>query len=170
MRCGGRGAAGHGAHSPPVALAALLAVDGSFPGPRAHCAKHVQAQHTRDVARLPRVQHLNFPEFNVQRLRPYLRRPDRLCGDSDAGPPPPAAGPDGVLEHEVQELLKFKMPSLKCAMAGRKGRVASSRRRRGAPRCGRCKRHTGPGAPPPRGACAATTAPSSLWAGRWQWP
>ena len=50
-----------------------------------------------------------FPEFNVERLRPYLRRPDRLGGDSDVGPPPPAAGPDGVPEHEVQELLKFKM-------------------------------------------------------------
>ena len=32
------------------------------------------------------------------------------AGDSDAGPPPPAAGPDGVPEHEVQarERLKFK--------------------------------------------------------------
>ena len=49
-----------------------------------------------------------FPEFNVERLRPYLRRPDRLGGDSDAGPPPPAAGPDGVPEHEVQELLEMR--------------------------------------------------------------
>ena len=51
------------------------------------------------------------PEFNVERLRPrpYLRRPARLGGDSDVGPPPPAASPDGVPEHEVQELLKFKM-------------------------------------------------------------
>ena len=32
------------------------------------------------------------------------------AGDSDAGPPPPTAGPDGVPEHEVQarERLKFK--------------------------------------------------------------
>ena len=50
-----------------------------------------------------------FPEFSVERLRLYLRRLDRLGGDSDAGLPPPAAGPDGVPEHEVQELLKFKM-------------------------------------------------------------
>ena len=50
-----------------------------------------------------------FPEFNVERLRPYLRRSDRLGGDSDAGPPAPAAGPDGVPEHEVQGLRKFKM-------------------------------------------------------------
>ena len=28
---------------------------------------------------------------------------------TDAGPPPPAAGPDGVPEHEVQEPLKFQM-------------------------------------------------------------
>ena len=41
----------------------------------------------------------------------YLQRPDHLGSDLDAGPlcpPPPAAGPDGVPEHEVQELLKFK--------------------------------------------------------------
>ena len=37
-----------------------------------------------------------FPEFNVERLRPYLHRPDRLGGDSDVSPPPPAAGLDGV--------------------------------------------------------------------------
>ena len=47
-----------------------------------------------------------FPEFNGERLRPCLRRPDRLGGDSDVGPPPPAAGPDGVPE---QELLKFNI-------------------------------------------------------------
>ena len=42
-----------------------------------------------------------FPGFNVERLRPraYLRRPDRLGGESDVGPPPPAAGPDGMPEH-----------------------------------------------------------------------
>ena len=50
-----------------------------------------------------------FPESNVERQRQYLRRPDSLGNDSDAGPPPPAAGPDGVPEHEVQVLLKFKM-------------------------------------------------------------
>ena len=46
-----------------------------------------------------------FPEFNVERLRPYLRRPARLGGDADVGPPPPVPGADGVPEHEVQELL-----------------------------------------------------------------
>ena len=50
-----------------------------------------------------------FPEFNVERLRPYFRRPDHLGGDADAGPPPPQIGADGAPEHEVQELLKFKM-------------------------------------------------------------
>ena len=50
-----------------------------------------------------------FPELNVERLRTYLRGPDRLGGDSDAGPTPPAAGPHGVPEHEMQELLKFKL-------------------------------------------------------------
>ena len=40
-------------------------MDGPLPDPRAHCAKHVQARHTRNVARLPRVQVL----FNVERLR-----------------------------------------------------------------------------------------------------
>jgi hypothetical protein len=47
------------------------------------------------------------PEFNVERLRPYLRRP----ADLSCEPPPslPVATPDGALEHEVQELLKFKM-------------------------------------------------------------
>ena len=55
VRGGGRGVARHGAHAPPVALAALPAVDGPLPGPRAHCARHVQARQTRDVARLPRV-------------------------------------------------------------------------------------------------------------------
>ena len=50
-----------------------------------------------------------FPEFNVERLRPYRRRPACLGGDSDAGPQPPVVGADGSPEHEVQELLKFKM-------------------------------------------------------------
>ena len=48
------------------------------------------------------------PEFNVERLRPYLRRPDNLGGDLPP-PPSPVAGADGAAEHEVQELLKFKM-------------------------------------------------------------
>jgi hypothetical protein len=51
-----------------------------------------------------------FQEFNVERLRPYLRCPDSLGGD--AGPPPPVmigADSDGGLEHEVQELLRLKM-------------------------------------------------------------
>jgi len=50
-----------------------------------------------------------FPEFNVERLRPYRRRPAHLGGDPDAGPPAPVVGADGAPEHEVQELLKFKM-------------------------------------------------------------
>ena len=50
-----------------------------------------------------------FPEFNVERLRPYLRRPDTLGGDADTGPQSPVPGADGAPEHEVQELLKFKM-------------------------------------------------------------
>ena len=46
-----------GARAPPVAPAALLAVDGPLPGPRAHCAKRLQARDTRDAGtRLPRVQ------------------------------------------------------------------------------------------------------------------
>ena len=36
-----------------------------------------------------------FPEFNVERLRRYLRRSDRLGGDSDAGPPAPAGHGSG---------------------------------------------------------------------------
>ena len=48
------------------------------------------------------------PEFNVERLRPYLRRPEHL-GEDVLVPPPPVVGADGELEHEVQELLKFKM-------------------------------------------------------------
>jgi hypothetical protein len=48
-----------------------------------------------------------FQEFNVERLLPYLRRPDSLGGD--AGPPPPVTSADGEQEHEVQELLRFKL-------------------------------------------------------------
>ena len=47
------------------------------------------------------------PEEEEERLRPYLRRPDHLGGE--AAPPPPVVGADGRPEHEVQELLKFKM-------------------------------------------------------------
>ena len=46
-------------------------------------------------------------EFNVERLRPYHRRPDCLGGAP--GPPPPVPGADGGPEYEVQQLLKFKM-------------------------------------------------------------
>ena len=91
FRCGGRGAAGHGAHAPTVALAGLPAVDGPLPGPRAPAPNACRL----DLPAARRV----FPEFSVERLRPLLIRPDRLGGDSDAGPPSPAAGPDGVPEH-----------------------------------------------------------------------
>ena len=40
-----------------------------------------------------------FPEFNVERLRPYHRRPARLGGDVGVGPPAPVLGADGVPEH-----------------------------------------------------------------------
>jgi hypothetical protein len=43
----------------------------------------------------------------VERLRPYLCRPDSLGGD--ACPPPPVTSVDGKQEHEVQELLRFKL-------------------------------------------------------------
>ena len=46
-------------------------------------------------------------EFNIELLLLYLRRQDHLGGA--AAPPPPVVGADGRLEHEVQELLKFKM-------------------------------------------------------------
>jgi hypothetical protein len=48
-----------------------------------------------------------FNEFNVDRLRPYVRRPSHLGGET--GPPAPVVGADGTPEHEVAELLKFKM-------------------------------------------------------------
>ncbi len=48
-----------------------------------------------------------FPDVDVERLRPYLRRPDRLGGD--VGPPPPAPGADGGPEREAQELLRLKV-------------------------------------------------------------
>jgi hypothetical protein len=43
----------------------------------------------------------------VERLLPYRRRPDHLGGD--CWPPPPIPGADGRPEHEVAELLRFKM-------------------------------------------------------------
>ena len=65
------------------------------------------------------------PEFNVERLRPYLRRPEHL-GEDVLVPPPPVVGADGELEHEVQELLKFKMrygrPYVLVRWAGRDAR------------------------------------------------
>ena len=64
----------------------------------------------------PNTYRLNVPatertcaEFNIERLRPYLHRPDHLPVGGAAAPPPPVVGADGRPEHEVQELLKFKM-------------------------------------------------------------
>jgi hypothetical protein len=48
-----------------------------------------------------------FNEFNVGRLCPYVLRPSHLGGIT--GPPAPVVGADGVPEHEVAKLLKFKM-------------------------------------------------------------
>ena len=48
------------------------------------------------------------PEFNVERLRPYLRR-SAAAADDPVVPPAAVAGRDGHPEHEVRELLKFKM-------------------------------------------------------------
>jgi hypothetical protein len=45
-----------------------------------------------------------FPEFNVERLLPYLHRPDHLGGDVCPPPPVPARP-----KHEVQELLRLKL-------------------------------------------------------------
>ena len=64
----------------------------------------------------PNTYRLNVPatertcaEFNIERLRPYLHRPDHLPVGGAAAPPPPVVGTDGRPEHDVQELLKFKM-------------------------------------------------------------
>ena len=46
-------------------------------------------------------------EFNVKCLQQYLRSPDHLGGE--AAPPPQVIDANGRPEHEVQELLKFKM-------------------------------------------------------------
>ena len=64
--------------------------------------------------------------FNVERLRPYLRRPDHLGGE--AAPPPPVIGVDVRPEHEVQELLKFKMRSGSVGPALRAGSLGGARR------------------------------------------
>jgi hypothetical protein len=48
-----------------------------------------------------------FNEFNVDRLWPYVRRPAHLDGEPDL--PAPVVCADGAPEHEVAELLKFKM-------------------------------------------------------------
>jgi hypothetical protein len=48
-----------------------------------------------------------FNEFNVDRLRPYVRRPPHLA--SETCPPAPVVGAYGAPEHKVAELLKFKM-------------------------------------------------------------
>ena len=48
-----------------------------------------------------------FDEFNVERLRRYVRRPIRLGGDS--AEPPPVIGADGALEHVVAEILRFRL-------------------------------------------------------------
>ena len=48
-----------------------------------------------------------FNEFNVERLRRYLRRPPALGGDADE--PPPAVEVKGSMEHEVAALLQFRL-------------------------------------------------------------
>ena len=48
-----------------------------------------------------------FAEFNVERLRRYVRRPIHLGGDS--AEPPPVIGADGALEHVVAEILRFRL-------------------------------------------------------------
>ena len=48
-----------------------------------------------------------FDEFNVQFLRRYVRRPAALGGE--APPPAPVVGANGQVEHEVAEILKFRV-------------------------------------------------------------
>ena len=50
-----------------------------------------------------------FHEFNVERLRRYLRRPLALGGDADE--PPSAVAQDGSTEHEpeVAAILQFRL-------------------------------------------------------------
>ena len=54
-------------------------------GPFKVLARTVPIMYRLDIPATWRV----FPEFNVERLRPYLRCPAGLGGDSDTGPPPP---------------------------------------------------------------------------------
>ncbi len=48
-----------------------------------------------------------FNEINVDCLRPYVRRPAHIGGETDT--PAPVVGADGAPEHEVVELPKFNM-------------------------------------------------------------
>jgi hypothetical protein len=48
-----------------------------------------------------------FNEFTDDRLRPYVRRPPHLGGET--GPSAPVVGANGAPEHEVAELLKSSM-------------------------------------------------------------
>jgi hypothetical protein len=77
-----------------------------------------------------------FNEFNVDRLRPYARRPAHLDGEPDPLAPVVGPGVDGVPEHEVAELLKFKMRRRPGATAGPTSSVTSWCRG-GGPRTGR---------------------------------
>ena len=128
---GGRGAA-RTATPPPPPPRSLISASRSLLSPRCIGPFRVLARTAANTHRLgiPATWRV-FPEFNVERLRPYHRRParlggdvgvgppapvlgadgvpehlDRLGGNSDTGPPPPPAGPHGVPEHEVLELLR----------------------------------------------------------------
>jgi hypothetical protein len=68
-------------------------MDGIVHGPRPNSTEHLPPRPAT--------------EFNVERLRPYRHRTDHL--GVDCGPPPPIPGADGRPEHEVAELLRFKM-------------------------------------------------------------
>ena len=63
-----------------------------------------------------------FSEFNVERLRRYLRRPQTMGGDQDE-PPPLPTGADGSPEHEVAAILRFRLhagrPQVLVRWAGR---------------------------------------------------
>ena len=48
-----------------------------------------------------------FNEFNVSRLRRYLRRPAALGGEPAA--PDPVVAADGSLKHVVESILKFRV-------------------------------------------------------------
>ena len=91
------------AYPSSLKIAAVPALDGPVSGTRNSGAHYLPPGHPRHVTACR-----TCPEFNVERLRPYLRRPEHL-GEDVLVPPPPVVGADGELEHEVQELLKFKM-------------------------------------------------------------